>query len=96
MGRIISLAVKNFREMDRFSVAVIYHGLQLTCGLYAMAVLFSLLAYERLSAGSGRYFQALVCYHAAVDTAPAVLIATLAAAFICDIIIKDYRPGGSD
>ncbi|HEX3026668.1 MAG TPA: hypothetical protein VHR42_05520 [Clostridia bacterium] len=78
--------VKHMKNMDRFSVAVIYHSLQLVCGLYAMALLFL-----ALEGTFGNYITVISCYKGALDTAPAVLIAALAAAFICDIAVKDRQ-----
>lgn len=83
--------VKNLKNMDKFSVAVIYHGLQLSCGLILMSYAFYYLV--------GRYgdtLLALACAKAAFDAAPTVATASLAAALICDIAMKDRNPDKND
>lgn len=82
--------MKNFRTMDRFSVAVIFHGLQLACGLLVLSLI--------LFAMVGRYgnaFEVQLCAQGAADAAPTVLTACIACGLICDIAMRD-RKGKDD
>lgn len=83
--------IKNLRTMDRFSVAVIYHGLQLSCGMLVLSLILFIL--------TGRYgntFEARLCAQGAADVAPTVLTACIACGLICDIAMRDRKPKDGD
>lgn len=86
MIKLLNNVVTSFKKIDQFSVAVIYHGLQLACGLYLLSALFYLIAGHY-----GDYFSVLNCAKGAYEAAPTVAAATFTAALISDIAIKDRK-----
>lgn len=86
IAHLLEQIVSHFKKMHPYSLTVIKIGLQLTCGLYAMAGLFYFLIGR-----TGNMMATIILYRSALDTAPAVLIAACASAFICDIAIKDKQ-----
>lgn len=80
--------LRSLLKLSGFSVSVIYHGLQLSCGLYVLAYIF------HFTAGRfGDLLTTVMCLQGALEAAPAVATGCIIVALICDLEIK-YRNGG--
>jgi hypothetical protein len=76
--------IENIKKLEKFSIHVIGFGLRLALGLIVLSAFFYV-----LKGRYGNYMVALNCARGALQAAPAVIVATVAAALISDIVIKD-------
>lgn len=86
----MSAIVQRLRGLDPFSKEVIYRGLQIACGIYALAYLF------HFTAGQfGDLLRTLNCLNGALTAAPAIATSSVIVALLCDLELK-YRKGRGD